>query len=65
MHFDEIDEVLDSEVGERHDAVFADAVDPDHAVFGFHFVGDVEEPVLVFAEILGDAVDRRDVMRPC
>jgi hypothetical protein len=41
MDFDEIDEVLDSEVGEGHHAVLADAVDPYHAVFDIHFVGDV------------------------
>ena len=48
--------------GERHDAVFADPVDPDDAILGFHFVGDVDQPVLVFAEILGDAIDGVDVM---
>jgi hypothetical protein len=62
VHFDEIDQALDSEVGKRLNAVFADPIDPDHAVFGFHLHGDVEEPVLVFAEILGDAADRGDVM---
>ena len=62
MDFDEIDEVVDSKVGERHHAVVADSVDPDHAVFDVHFVGDVEQPVFVFAEIFGDAAERRDVM---
>jgi hypothetical protein len=44
MDFDEIDESLDSEVGEGHRAVVADPVDPYHAVFDVHFVGDVEPP---------------------
>jgi hypothetical protein len=29
VHFDEIDEGLDSEVGKRHDAVVVGAVDPE------------------------------------
>ncbi len=41
VHFDEINEVLDSEVRDGHHAVFADAVDPYHTVFDVHFVGDV------------------------
>jgi hypothetical protein len=62
VHFDEIDQVLDSKIGERHNAVLADPADPDHAVLDFHLHGDVEEPILIVAKILGDAVDRRDVM---
>ena len=31
------------------------AVNPDHAVLGLHFDGDIEQPVLVFAQLLGDA----------
>jgi len=61
VHFDEFNQTLDSEVGERRNAVFADPIDPDHAVFGFHLHGDVEEPVLVFAKVLGDEVDGFDV----
>jgi hypothetical protein len=59
VHFDEIDQVFDSEVGERDYAVISEAVDPNHAVLGLHIVGYIEEPVLVFAEILGDAANRR------
>ena len=29
VHLDELDQVLDAEVGERQDAVFSDAIDPD------------------------------------
>ena len=62
MHFDELDQVLDAEVGERQDAVFSDPVDPNDAILDFHFIGDVRQPVFVFAEILGDAIDGDDVM---
>ena len=62
MHFDELDQVLDAEVGERQDAVFSDAIDPDDAILDFHFIGNVPQPILVFAEVLGDASDGGDVM---
>jgi hypothetical protein len=51
VHLDELDQVLDAEVGERQDAVFSDPVDPDDAILDFHFIGDVRQPVFVFAEI--------------
>ena len=62
MDFDEIDEVVDSEVGQGQNGFFADAIDPYDAVLGVHFVGDVSEPVFVFTELFGDAVDRGDAM---
>ena len=62
MHLDELDQALNSEVGERQDAVFADAIDPDDAVLDFHLIGDVPQPILVFSEILGDLGDGGDVM---
>ena len=55
MDLDQLDEVFDSEVGERHDAIVAEAVDPDHAVLRVHFVGDVVEPV--DAELCGNLGD--------
>src|SRR5271166_5647055 len=55
VDFDELDETFDAEVGERHDAVVAEPLDPDHPVFRLHFKGDVVEPVDVFAEFLCDA----------
>jgi len=61
VHFDEFDQALDPEVGERHDALVADAMDPDDAIFRFHLHGDVKEPVLIFAKFLGDEVDGFDV----
>ena len=39
----------------------ADPVDPYQAVFGLHFGGDVEQPILVLTEFFGDLADRRDV----
>lgn len=57
MDPDELDEVFDSEVGERLDAVFSDAIDPEAAILGVHFAGDVRRPVLVLAEVLSDAID--------
>jgi hypothetical protein len=60
---DELHQGLNSEVGEGHDAVFADAIDPDDAVRDFHLVGEVpHSQVLIFAEILGYAIDCGDVM---
>ena len=62
VHLDELDQALNSEVGERQDPVFSDAIDPDDIVFDFHFIGDVPQPILVFSEIPGDLGDGRDVM---
>jgi hypothetical protein len=62
VHADEFLKVLDAEVGKRHDAVVADAVDPDASVLGFHFSGNFPEPIFVIAEFFGDAVDSGDVM---
>jgi hypothetical protein len=59
---DELLEVFDAEVGERHLAVVTGSIDSDQAVFGFHVDGYVPEPVLIFAEHLGDAGDGEDVM---
>jgi hypothetical protein len=41
MDFEEVEEVLDSEVGEGHHTVVIDAVDPYDAVFDVDFVSDV------------------------
>ena len=40
---------------------FSDAVGPDDTVFDFHLAGDVPQPILVFAELLGHAGDSGDV----
>ena len=58
---DQLDEAVDAEVGESHDALVVEPLDPDYAVFRLHFDGDVEEEVDVFAEFLGDPVDGPDV----
>jgi len=62
VDLDELDEVFNSEVRKRHYAIFFDAIDPDDAVLGIHFVGDVVQPVFVFAEVLSDTGDCGDVM---
>ena len=62
VHPDEFDQVFDSKVCEGLDAMFSDAIDPDGAVFDLHFVGDVSQPVFIFAEILGNTVDGGNVM---
>ena len=62
MHFDELDQVLDAEVGERQDAVFSDPVDPDDTILDFHFICDVMQPVLILTEVFGDASYGGDVM---
>jgi SOS response associated peptidase (SRAP) len=62
VHTDELGQVFNSEVGERLDAIFSDAVDPDDAVLDFHFVGDVAQPVFVFAQVLCDLSNSGDVV---
>jgi hypothetical protein len=46
VHTDELDQVFNSEVGERLDAIFSDAV------LDLHFVGDFPQLLFVFAEVL-------------
>ena len=58
VDLDQLDEAIDAEVGEGHDAFVFEALDPDQAVLRLHFEGDVEEDVDVFAEFLGDAANR-------
>jgi hypothetical protein len=43
VHPDELDQIVDSEVGEGLDTVFPDAIDPHDTVRDLHFVGDVPE----------------------
>jgi hypothetical protein len=62
VHFDEVDQGLDSEVGERHRAVVVVPVHPDDSIFDVHLVSDVKEPVHALAKFLRDTVDRFDVM---
>jgi hypothetical protein len=62
VDFDEIDQAFDAEVREGHLAIFGGIINPDHAVFDFHVDGDFEQPVLIFAEFLGDTADRFDVV---
>ncbi|WP_170991776.1 hypothetical protein [Bradyrhizobium elkanii] len=41
-------QVSDAKVGERPNAIFADAIDSDQAVLDLHFDGNVANPVFVF-----------------
>ncbi len=59
---DETCECFDTKVGERHDGIFAWAIDPDQAVLLIHFVGNVPQPILVFAEHFGNTGNRVDMM---
>ncbi|MCA6120252.1 hypothetical protein J6524_36345 [Bradyrhizobium sp. WSM 1738] len=52
LHTNELDQVFDSEVGERPDAIFSYAIGPDDAALDLHFIGDVPQPVFVLAEVL-------------
>ena len=62
VHPDELDEVFDTEVGERLDAIFSDAIDLDDTVLDLHFTGDVPQPVFVLAEVHGHTGNGGDVM---
>jgi hypothetical protein len=61
VDLDQFNKAFDAEVGEGHDALLAEPLDPDHAIFRLHFQGDVEEEVDVFAEVLCDKVYGPDV----
>ncbi|MEY9181297.1 hypothetical protein [Bradyrhizobium sp. USDA 313] len=56
MHPDELRQVFDAEVGERHDLI-THTINPDDAILRVHSVGHVPDPVLVFAEVFCDACD--------
>jgi hypothetical protein len=58
----ELDEVFDTEVGERLDAIFSDAIDPDETVLDLHFTSDVPQPVFVLAKLRGHTVDGGNVV---
>lgn len=62
INLNELDETLDAEVGERLNAVFANAKHPNGAVLDLHFVGDISYPIFIFAEVFRDLGDGRDVM---
>jgi hypothetical protein len=54
-------EALDSIRGEGRHTIFADTVNPEAAVFGFHIDLKVPEPFFVLAELFGDILEREDV----
>lgn len=49
MDPDSLHHIFDAKMGERHDPVVTDAVNPDDAVLRIYSVGHVPKPVLVFA----------------
>ena len=59
---DEVSEVFDAVVGECHDGVVTWSVNPDQTVLRVHSVGDVRQPVLVFAEHFDDTRDCLDTV---
>lgn len=66
MDLDENNEIIGSEVGERHHAVVAHPVDPDNAVFDIHLAGDVEQSYVKFSkspEFWGVFADRKHRVR--
>ena len=54
VELDELDQVFDTGLDERLDAVYSDAIDPDHAILDLHFYSDVPQPIFVFTEVLRD-----------
>jgi hypothetical protein len=61
VHLDEFDQALNTKVGQRQDAVFPDAIDPDDTVLDFHFIGNVPQLILGDAGDVMDLVDVRVV----
>ena len=53
-------QVVDAVSGEGGNAILADAIDPESAVFREHVGLQLEEPVFVLAEQVGDVGDRED-----
>jgi Mn2+/Fe2+ NRAMP family transporter len=56
-HRDRHAQALNAEVGERQEAVFSDAIDPDDTVLDFDLAGDIPQPIFVFVELFGNAGD--------
>src|SRR6516165_5922717 len=61
VHPNEFDQVFDTEVGERLDAIFPDAIDSDDTVLDLHFTGDLAQPVFVLTDVRGHTGDSGDV----
>lgn len=53
---------FDTELAERLDLIFSDALDPDEAVLDRRFVGDAPRPVVVLVEGRGHTGNGGDVM---
>jgi len=57
---DDLARVVDAVLSEGGQAVLADAVHPETAVLRLHVNRQLEEPILVFAEKVGDVADGKD-----
>jgi hypothetical protein len=57
---DDLAQIIDAIAGEGGHPVLADAIDPEAAVFRFHADRQIEEPIFVFAEKVGNVADRKD-----
>ena len=57
MDLEKVSELIDALVGERHDAVVVEAVDPDDAVLAVHTERDFVQQIFLDAELAGDSGD--------
>lgn len=57
VHIDQFAQVFDTERRECDDVVVAGAVDPDHAIFGLHIDGEIEDPIDSFTQFGCNTVD--------
>lgn len=56
-HLDVFFQVFETECCEGDDAFVTGAVDLDHAIFGFHIDGEIEDPIDGFCQLANNAVD--------
>ena len=57
---DDLAQVFDAISGESGHPILADTVDPKATVFRAHANRQIEDPIFVFAEQIGDVADRED-----
>ncbi len=60
MHFEKVFEFFDTIIGEGHDGVFADTIDPDDTVLGLESDRHFMQGIFIDAELLGDCGDDGD-----
>jgi hypothetical protein len=59
---EELDQGLDTDVGECHDAIVSGGEDPDETIFGIHLIRDIPRLVLIFSGIIRDTIDRGEAI---